>query len=107
MRRFPWSFFFLVVLNASGASPLTPRPGWILAPDAQDLLQTGQWGCLSGVTLGTNSLVIAAGNGYNTVINTWGPSLQVKGDFSVLAQLSAPASSSGTFLTPKWRYRLP
>jgi endo-1,4-beta-xylanase len=68
-------------------------------PGAQDLLQTGQWGCVSGVTLGANSLVVTAGAGYNTVINTSGPSLQVQGDFSVLAQLSAPASSAETFLT--------
>ena len=99
MRGFLWSFFFLVVLNASGSSPLTPRTGWIFVPAAQDLLQTGQWGCVSGVTLGANSLVVTAGAGYNTVINTSGPSLQVQGDFSVLAQLSAPASSAGTFLT--------
>jgi endo-1,4-beta-xylanase len=99
VRGFLWSFFFLVVLNASGSSPLTPRTGWIFVPAAQDLLQTGQWGCVSGVTLGANSLVVTAGAGYNTVINTSGPSLQVQGDFSVLAQLSAPASSAGTFLT--------
>lgn len=99
MHRFLWLFSFLVVLNASGSSPLTPRTGWIFVPGAQDLLQTGQWGCVSGVTLGANSLVVTAGAGYNTVINTSGPSLQVQGDFSVLAQLSAPASSAETFLT--------
>jgi endo-1,4-beta-xylanase len=99
VHRFLWLFSFLVVLNASGSSPLTPRTGWIFVPGAQDLLQTGQWGCVSGVTLGANSLVVTAGAGYNTVINTSGPSLQVQGDFSVLAQLSAPASSAETFLT--------
>jgi endo-1,4-beta-xylanase len=89
-----------MVVSASGASPLTPRPGWILVPGAQDLLQTGQWGCVSGVTPGANSLTIAAGSGgYSTVIDTSGPSLQVQSDFSILAQLSAPASNPGTFLT--------
>jgi hypothetical protein len=68
------------------------------APGAQDLLQPIHWGCLSGVTLGANSLTITAGNGYNTVINTSGPSLQVQGDFSVLAQLSAPTTSRRTTL---------
>ena len=67
MRRFPWSFFFLIVLHASGASPLTPRLGWVFVPGAQDLLQTGNWGYLSTVTLGANSLTITAGTGYNTV----------------------------------------
>src|SRR5271157_1326880 len=94
-----WPFFFLAVLNASGASPLTPRPGWIFVPGAQDLLQSGQWVCVSGVTPAATSLTITAGAGYNTVIDSSGPSLQVQGDFSVLAQLSAPASSSGTYLT--------
>jgi len=100
VRGFLWPFFFLMVVSASGASPLTPRPGWILVPGAQDLLQTGQWGCVSGVTPGANSLTIAAGSGgYSTVIDTSGPSLQVQSDFSILAQLSAPASNPGTFLT--------
>ena len=45
-----------------------------------------------------DTLTVPATTAYNTVSNTAGPVLHPAGDFSVLADLSAP-SSSGTFLT--------
>lgn len=88
-------FALSAILHATPA----PRPGWVYVPGAEDLIQSGQWGCLSGVTLSANSLTISAGaSGYNTVINTSGPLLSVTGDFSVLATLSA-APGSTVYLT--------
>lgn len=89
---------FLAVSTASGASLLTLRDGWVFVPGAQDLIRAGQWNCVSGVTAAPTSLTIAGTTNYNTPINTTGPVLHPQGDFSVLAQLSAPASSI-TFLT--------
>jgi endo-1,4-beta-xylanase len=90
-------------LACLGAAPnlcaaLSPRAGWSLAPGAGDLIQTGSWNCVSQVAANANSLTIAAGASFVTPINTSGPRLQVAGDFSVLATLSAPAST-GTYLT--------
>jgi endo-1,4-beta-xylanase len=93
----------IMALAWLGAAPdvhaaLSPRAGWKFAPGAEDLIQTGSWSCVSQVTANANSLTIAAGSSFVTPINTSGPRLQVEGDFSVLATLSAP-SSTGTYLT--------
>jgi endo-1,4-beta-xylanase len=93
----------IAVLACLGAATdvraaLSPRAGWTFAPGAEDLIQTGSWNCVSQVTANPNSLTIAAGASFVTPINTSGPRLQVEGDFSVLAALSAPAST-GTYLT--------
>lgn len=88
----------LIFTAISGAATLTLRSGWVFVPGAQDLIQAGQWSCVGGVTVGANSLTVAATTNYNTVVNSGGPALHPTGDFSVLAELSAP-SSSGTFLT--------
>jgi endo-1,4-beta-xylanase len=88
--------FFATAPDAHAA--LSPHAGWTLAPGAEDLIQTGSWSCVSQVTANANSLTITAGSSYVTPVNTTGPRLQVQGDFSVLATLSAP-SSTGTYLT--------
>jgi endo-1,4-beta-xylanase len=80
------------------ASTLTPRTQWVFVPGAQDLVQVGLWSCVSGVTMTGDTLTVAATAAYNTISNTVGPVLHPDGDFSVLADLSAPLSS-GTFLT--------
>ncbi|MGA3019513.1 MAG: endo-1,4-beta-xylanase, partial [Bryobacteraceae bacterium] len=68
-------------------------------PGGQDMIQAGQWSCVTGLTLSADTLSISApGSGYNTVISTSGPLLQVQGDFSVLATLSDPGTP-GSFLT--------
>ena len=89
---------FLTVWQAS-ASPLQPRTGWVFVPGAQDMIQAGQWGCTTGVTVSGDTLSITASSGnYNTVIDTSGPTLKLQGDFSVLATLSDPGAA-GSFLT--------
>ena len=88
----------LIFTAISGAAVVTPRIGWVFVPGAQDLIQAGQWNCVGGLTVGANSLTITATTDYATVVNSGGPALHPNGDFSVLAELSAP-SSSGTFLT--------
>src|SRR5271156_1351916 len=98
MRVFICLLSFLAVSTASGASLLSLRDGWVFVPGAQDLIRAGQWNCVSGVTVAPASLTIAGTTNYNTPIDTTGPVLHPQGDFSVLAQLSAPASSI-TFLT--------
>lgn len=87
---------FLVVVDCRAA--VATRPGWSLAPGAEDLIQSGSWSCVSQVTANPNSLTIAAGASFVTPVNTSGPRLVASGDFSVLASLSAP-SSTGTYLT--------
>src|SRR5437016_3642220 len=82
---------------ASCAAAATPRPGWTLVPGAQDLIQTGSWGCVPQVSAASDSVTVTAGAGFNTVINTSGPLLQVQGDFSILATLSS--SGAATYLT--------
>jgi endo-1,4-beta-xylanase len=97
MSRF-WVGSFLTVWHA-WAAPLQPRTGWVFVPGAQDMIQAGQWGCASGVSVNGDTLSIPASSGnYNTAINTSGPVLKLQGDFSVLATLSDPASA-GSFLT--------
>src|SRR5580693_1998421 len=91
-------FCSLSLLSALTAAPLTLRDSWVYVAGAQDLLQSGQWSCVSGVTVGASSITIAATTNYNTVSNTTGPDLHPQGDFSVLAQLSA-SSSAGSFLS--------
>src|ERR1017187_204281 len=91
-------FLLAVLLTAPALAELAPRSGWVFVPGAQDLIQAGQWACLSQVVVNGSSLTVSAGTGYNTVLNSTGPVLQVQGDFSVLATLSAP-SGTGTFLT--------
>ncbi len=98
MRSFVCSLLCFIPAAWASASTLTPRAGWVFVPGAQDLIQAGQWGCVSGVTVGPGSLTISASTSYNTPVNTGGPSLRLQGDFSVLAAISAP-SSTGTFLT--------
>jgi endo-1,4-beta-xylanase len=88
----------ILVLTPNLYAALSPHTGWNLAPGAEDLIQTGSWSCVSQVAANANSLTIAAGSSFVTPINTSGPRLQVQGDFSVLATLSAP-SSTGTWLT--------
>jgi endo-1,4-beta-xylanase len=91
------ALFFLAPL-AYGA-PLQLRSGWDFVPGAQDLIQSGQWGCATGVSVNGDTLSISATTAnYNTVINTSGPVLSVQGDFSVLATLS-DTGTSGSFLT--------
>ena len=97
MRSLYRLLFILIPLTAP-ASSLAPRSGWVFVPGAQDLIQSGMWNCASGITVGTGSLTITATTAYNTISNTTGPVLHPRGDFSVLAQLSA-TSSTGTFLT--------
>ncbi len=87
-------FFALV-----GTAATAPHAGWQVVPGAEDLIQTGNWPCVNGVSASAKSITIAAGSNFNTVINTSGPLLRVTGDFSVLASLSAPANSSGAMLT--------
>jgi endo-1,4-beta-xylanase len=71
----------------------------VYVPGAQDMIQAGQWGCLTGVNVNGDTLSISASSGnYNTVINTSGPVLKLQGDFSVLATLSDPGTL-GSFLT--------
>ena len=89
--------FFVIVATLHGAS-LTPRSGWVFVSGGQDLIAAGQWNCVSGVTLGTGTLTVAATTNYNTVLDTAGPILSVTGDFSVMAQISA-TDSTGTFLS--------
>jgi endo-1,4-beta-xylanase len=62
------------------------------------MIQAGQWGCSTGVSVSGDTLSISASSNYNTVINTSGPILQLQGDFSVLATLSDPGTA-GSFLT--------
>lgn len=89
---------FLTVWPA-WAAQLQPRTGWVFVPGAQDMIQAGQWGCTSGVTVSGDTLSISASSGnYNTVIDTSGPVLKLQGDFSVLATLSDPGTA-GSFLT--------
>ncbi|MBZ5622738.1 MAG: endo-1,4-beta-xylanase [Acidobacteriia bacterium] len=100
-RRIALAFLALVGLWGAPdchAAALSPRSGWTFAPGAEDLIQAGSWSCVSQVTANPNSLTITAAASYVTPINTSGPRLLVQGDFSVLATLSAPAST-GTFLT--------
>jgi endo-1,4-beta-xylanase len=96
VRTFLYSLLFLA--TTSEAATLTPRTGWVFVPGAQDLIQSGMWTCVTGLTATSTSLTISATTAYNTISNTTGPVLHPQGDFSVLANLSAP-SSSGTFLT--------
>src|SRR5262249_16694366 len=86
------------VLAVGPGNALTPRPGWSLAPGAEDLIANGFWNCRPGVSVAAGQLTINAANQYNTVINTTDPSLEVQGDFSVLATISAPAAT-GAFIT--------
>ncbi len=96
MRR---SALCVIILSAILHAEPSPRPGWVYVPGAENLIQSGQWGCASGVQLGANSLTVSAGaSGYNTVINTSGPILSAAGDFSVLATLST-APGSTVYLT--------
>ena len=86
MTRGLWILLFLAV---GCDAQVTPRSGWVLVPGAEDLIQAGNWGCVAGVAAGGSSLTVtASAGGYNTVINTAGPLLQVTGDFSVLAQMA-------------------
>src|SRR5215472_524956 len=90
--------FFLAVSNGSATS-IALRSGWAFVPGAQDLIQTGQWGCTAGLTSTSAALSITApDSGYSTPINTAGPRLQGNGDFSVIATFSNPATA-GSFLT--------
>lgn len=90
----------LFLLSATcGTAALTPYAQWPLVPGAEDLIQAGNWGCVSGVTAAPNLLQISAGGNYNTVINSSGPLLRVTGDFSVLATLSTSQTGPGAFLT--------
>jgi endo-1,4-beta-xylanase len=98
-KAYPTAFLLLACFGAADLrAALSPHTGWNLAPGAEDLIQTGSWSCVSQVTANANSLTITADSAYVTPINTSGPRLLVEGDFSVLATLSAPAST-GTFLT--------
>ena len=91
--------FFLLTAGLCSAQ-LAPREGWKLVPGAEDLIQAGNWGCVSGVAAQAKALTVSAGaSGFNTVINTTGPVLQVTGDFSVQASLSLPTGSTGAWLT--------
>lgn len=96
MRTFARSLVCVLLPAAFCAS--APRPGWVYIPGAQDLIQSGEWACVSGATTGAGAISIAATTGYNTVINTSGPVLRPQGDFSVLAQLAA-TKPTGAFLT--------
>jgi len=88
----------LFVMTGTAAS--VPHGDWVLVSGAEDLLQSGNWSCVSGVNSAPRSLTVSAGSsGYNTVINTSGPLLRVTGDFSVLASISAPANSTAAMLT--------
>lgn len=103
IRSLPVSGVARSILVLACAAPnlyaaLSPHAGWSLAPGAEDLILTGSWSCVSQVAVNANSLTIAANSNFVTPINTSGPKLQVQGDFSVLATLSAP-SSTGTYLT--------
>jgi endo-1,4-beta-xylanase len=81
------------------AAPLTLRTGWVYVPGAQDMIQAGQWGCATGVSMNGDTISISASSGnYNTVIDTSGPMLKLQSDFSVLANLSDPGAT-GSFLT--------
>ncbi len=91
-------FMFVAASNGWGAA-LTPRGGWVFVPGAQDMIQAGQWTCAPGVAVSADTLSISApSTGYVTPVNTSGPVLQVQGDFSVLATLSA-LGTQGAFLT--------
>jgi endo-1,4-beta-xylanase len=97
MRKPLLSVLFLTTL---GTAAVTPHSNWQLVPGAEDLIKTGNWACVSGVSAASKSLTVSAGSAnYTTVINTSGPLLRVTGDFSVLASLSAPANSTGVMLT--------
>jgi endo-1,4-beta-xylanase len=93
-----FTLLFIVASTAAVSSALTPRTGWVFVPGAEDLIQAGMWTCAAGLTATPTSLTISAITNYNTISNTTGPVLHPQGDFSVLAELSAP-SSSGTFLS--------
>src|SRR5688572_7881405 len=97
MRWLRWIGLLAAFTNcACAALPL--RDGWSFVPGAQDLIRSGNWGCLSQVSASEGAITISAGTGFNTVINTTGPLLQVQGDVSILATLATPASG-GTYLT--------
>lgn len=78
--------------------PIAPRDGWTFVEGAEDLLQTGSWECVAGVSATAGKLSISTTDGYSTPINTNGPSLRLHGDFSVLATMTA-SDNSGAFLT--------
>jgi endo-1,4-beta-xylanase len=93
------ALFLCVAASTGWAASLTPRSGWVFVPGAQDMIQAGQWGCVTGLTVSADTLSIPApSSGYSTVIDTIGPVLQVPGDFSVLATLSDPGTP-GSYLT--------
>ncbi|MBS1877832.1 MAG: endo-1,4-beta-xylanase [Acidobacteria bacterium] len=77
---------------------LTPRAGWTTVSGAEDLVQAGSWGCVSGVSVSDGAIVVAGTTGYTTVLNTAGPILKVSGDFSIMARVSA-VGSTGVFLS--------
>ncbi len=87
---------FLAAASLHAAPPL--RDGWSYITNGQNLIQSGLWACVGGVTITGNSLTIPASSNYVTATNATGPVLQANGDFSVLTTLSAPAGSS-VFLT--------
>jgi hypothetical protein len=90
----------LLLLAGCCAAQVAPRSGWTLVPGAEDLIRMGNWGCVSGVNAGVHSLTVSANaSGFNTVINTTGPVLQVTGDFSVMVSIAAPVSMGGVMLT--------
>ena len=88
-----------IAASPGRGAPLTPHGGWVFVAGGQDMIQAGQWSCVTGLTVSADTLSVpATSSGYNTVIDTSGPVLQVSGDFSVLATLSDPGTP-GSFLT--------
>jgi endo-1,4-beta-xylanase len=88
-----------IAASPGRGAPLTPHGGWVFVAGGQDMIQAGQWSCVTGVTLSADTLSVSApASGYNTVIDTTGPVLQAQGDFSVLASLS-DSGTTGSFLT--------
>ena len=98
----------MVVSTGTGqfVSAAPPRYGWSFLPGAEDLIHA--WGCVSSVAAGGTELAITAGDTYNTIINTNGPTLRVDGDFSVIATMSALPDAQtyltlvGTLNTGEW-----
>ncbi len=89
----------LIALLATGVlagdtPALPPRDGWTFVAGAEDLIASGGWSCISGISTSGHNIVLTAGSSYSTQINTNGPRLAPQGDFGVLAALS-PKSGSG------------
>jgi endo-1,4-beta-xylanase len=86
--------FFLCLLAVCCGVAGQSREGWVNAIDGTPVLEDRGWQC-AGVTRGGGGLQLGSTSGFRGVVNSYGPRLEVSGDFSVVATFANATDIGG------------